>query len=184
MPITVAAPSELKRLAKPLREIVREALVFQGRRAGEIHLELTGDAEIRALNHRWRGIDRATDVISFAYDEGPGPLGPSPSGAKPGAVNGDLVISMPRAFEQAKRFRVTQGAELARLAIHGALHLAGLDHKRAAERRHMRAREDVILRKTRVLARRLDAALGATARGPRRDDLPPRSRVTLRPASR
>lgn len=154
MPISVAAPSELKRLAAPLGELVRETLAAEGRRAGEIHLELTGDAEIRALNRRWRGIDRATDVIGFAYDEGPGPFS---ARARPRAVNGDLVVSLPRVTEQARRFRVTPGAELARLVIHGALHLAGLDHQRAAERRHMRAREEAILRRARPLARRLDA---------------------------
>ena len=52
---------------------------------------------------------------------------------------------MDRVIEQAARYRVTRGKELARLIVHGALHLAGLDHKTAAERRHMRAREARVL---------------------------------------
>jgi probable rRNA maturation factor len=131
---------------------VRATLAREGRRAGEIAIRLTDDAELRALNRRWRGIDRATDVISFAYDEHEPDASSRP-------VAGDLVISLERVRAQARRFRVTAGAELARLVIHGTLHLAGLDHARAAERRTMRARENAALRASRVAAARLTRAL-------------------------
>ena len=61
-------------------------------------------------------------------------------------IAGDLVISVDRWHEQAARYRTTRGRELARLVVHGALHLAGLDDHRAAERRHMRTEEDRVLR--------------------------------------
>ena len=106
---------------------------------------LTGDVELRELNRRWRGIDRSTDVLSFPYDTKT-------------AVSGDLVISVDRVREQAKRYRVSLGRELARLAVHGALHLAGHDHHRAGERRLMRARENAVLRLVRGEIGKLDAA--------------------------
>src|SRR6266700_1500748 len=125
MAVTLTAP----------RGLVRATLEREGRRAGEIAIVLTRDPEIRALNRRWRGIDRATDVLSFGYDAAaPGGKGP----CRAPAICGDLVISLERMHEQAKRYRVTPGRELARLAVHGALHLAGLDHQRPAERMHMR----------------------------------------------
>src|SRR5205823_1550300 len=136
------------------------ALELEGCTAGEIAVVLTGDAEVRALNRRWRGLDRATDVLSFGYDGQDGAAGPrrggravDPSEAAAQArraraaqrqrrrvrpVDGDIVISLDRTVDQAQRFRVTPGRELARLVIHGTLHLAGLDHDAPAPRRHMR----------------------------------------------
>jgi probable rRNA maturation factor len=152
MPISAKTPPELRCLVAPLAALVRSALALEGRRAGELGIVLTGDAEIRQLNHRWRGLDRATDVLSFGYDESGGPR-----------VHGDLVISMDRVAAQAARFRVSRGRELARLVLHGALHLAGLDHGTAPERRHMRAREERLLRDAAVQVRALDRALARRA---------------------
>lgn len=152
MPISVASPRRLRGVSAPLRSLVRATLAREGRRPGEIAILITDDTQLRELNHRWRGIDRATDVISFAYDE-------REPDAATRAVAGDLVISLDRVHAQARRFRVTAGAELARLVIHGTLHLAGLDHARAAERRHMRARENAALRASRVAATALTRAL-------------------------
>jgi probable rRNA maturation factor len=151
--VEVRGPTGSRALAAPLRGIVRATLVAEGRAPGEIAVVLTDDLELRRLNREWRGIDRATDVLSFAYDEEPGPS------AARGRVNGDLAISLDRVRDQAKRFRVTPGAELARLVIHGALHLAGLDHQRAAERRHMRLREDAALHACRAHVRALERSL-------------------------
>ncbi len=150
----------------PLRAVVRAAVASQSRRAGEIGVVLTDDAELRALNLRWRGLDRATDVLSFGYASAP--TRPRGRGAATDvtasllqlgddrAVDGDLVISLDRVRVQARRFRVSRGRELARLAIHGALHLAGLDHQRAGERAHMRREEDRVLRGARAAVAALE----------------------------
>jgi probable rRNA maturation factor len=159
MPISVASPRSAARLGPPLRALVRATLALEGKRAGEIAIVLTDDGELRKLNQRWRRIDRATDVISFAYDE----RDPLP-GTRAGTINGDLVISLERMEAQAKRYRVSPGRELARLAIHGALHLAGLDHQRVAERAHMREREERALRKAGAEVKRLDSALAPRTR--------------------
>lgn len=135
--ITVASrtpsvpPRAAARLATPLRALVRATLAIDEREPGEIAIVLGDDALLRDLNRRWRGIDRSTDVLSFSYDEclDEGPIG------------GDLAISMDRARAQAKRYRVSLGSELARLVVHGTLHLAGHDHQRAGERLRMRRHE-------------------------------------------
>jgi probable rRNA maturation factor len=150
MAITLSAPRGLGRLAPALRALVRGAIAGEGARVGEVGIVLAGDAELRALNRRWRRIDRATDVLSFAYH-----------GSAARAISGDLVISMDRVAAQARRYRVTRGRELARLAVHGALHLAGLDHARPAERRDMRRREDQVLRAAAAAVRALDRRLAA-----------------------
>ncbi len=150
MPISVRTPRSLAGLAPALRTLVRNALRSEGRTVGEVGLALADDALLRALNRDYRGLDKATDVLSFGYDETGEPLSPSTDGAavhasKRTPVHGDLVISLDRVRAQARRFRVSEGEELARLVVHGALHLAGLDHERPAERRAMRAREDAVL---------------------------------------
>jgi probable rRNA maturation factor len=147
--ITLSAPRGLTRLAPALRALVRAVLAGEGRRVGEIGIVLAADAELRALNRRWRGIDRATDVLSFGYED------------RPVRVSGDLVISMDRVDAQARRYRVSRGRELSRLTVHGALHLAGLDHQRPAGRRAMRLRENRVLAAAALAVRNLDRLLAS-----------------------
>jgi probable rRNA maturation factor len=158
MPVSVDTGPAPRALAAPVRALVMLALRLESRRAGEIGVRITDDAELRALNRRWRRIDRATDVISFAYEEDHPDAATRP-------VTGDVVLSLARARAQARRFRVGEGAELARLVVHGVLHLAGHDHARAPERRAMRAREHAVLGAAGAIVRRLEAA----RRAPRRD---------------
>lgn len=173
MPITITAPRGARGLAPALRVIVREALALESRRTGEIGILLTDDAGIRVLNRRWRALDRATDVLSFGYDDSA--TAASSRSARAGTfgwegggrdlarrrppVTGDIAISLDRMDEQARRFRVTRGEELARLVIHGTLHLAGLEHRAAPGRRHMRAREAAAMRAARKSIHELERAL-------------------------
>ena len=103
---------------------------------GEVALVLAGDRALRTLNHRYRGKDRPTDVLSF-----PGPChahagGPSAErrdecaacvGQAPGL--GDIVISVDTAAANAKRLGRTLPQELGVLALHGFLHVLGYDHE-------------------------------------------------------
>lgn len=163
MAFTLSASSARRALAAPLRAVIAAVLKHEHRKSGDIGLRLADDAELRVLNRQWRRIDRATDVISFAYDEHEPDAATRP-------VTGDLAVSLDRVFAQARRFRVTPGEELARLIVHGTLHLAGHDHVQAGERRRMRDREDAILARVRASARRMDVVLrriAATERGNR-----------------
>jgi len=171
MPISVASPARNAGLARALRALVRETLALERLEPGEIAIVLADDPALRALNRRYRSLNRTTDVLSFSYDDGaPRDGGQTPargrasardSGrrARPAATHGDVVISLDRVREQAARYRVTRGRELARLAVHGTLHLAGLDHRTEAERRHMRRREDLALRLCAAHVRALERAL-------------------------
>jgi len=76
---------------------------------------ITGDAELRRLNRDFRGIDYATDVLSFP--------------ASAGASLGDLAISLGRARAQAREYGHTIEQEVQILMLHGLLHLMGMDHE-------------------------------------------------------
>jgi probable rRNA maturation factor len=158
MPITIDASAGPRGIATPLRALVALTLKREGRRAGEIGVRLTDDPELRELNRRWRKIDRATDVISFAYDEDAPDAATRP-------VAGDIVVSMERVLVQAKRYKDTPGTELARLVIHGVLHLSGHDHMKPAERVAMRKREDATLKAAKALVKKIDAVGGVARAG-------------------
>jgi probable rRNA maturation factor len=78
---------------------------------------LTGDAELRRLNARYRGCDYPTDVLSF------------PSSGPPDGRLGDIAISLPRARAQASRYGHSTEVEVRILMLHGVLHLMGMDHE-------------------------------------------------------
>lgn len=84
---------------------------------GSVCVALVSDARIRALNHRYRGTDKSTDVLSF----------PSGPGGDPSL--GDIVIATGVARRQARAARHAFGTELRVLALHGLLHLLGYDHE-------------------------------------------------------
>jgi len=101
-----------------------------------VGIALVTDVEMRRLNSAYRRIDRTTDVLSFD-------LRPVRSPGEP--LAGEIVISTDRVVVQARRYRVTPARELARLLVHGLLHLQGHDHQAAGERARMRAAERVAL---------------------------------------
>jgi probable rRNA maturation factor len=81
------------------------------------------NADIRALNARFREIDEPTDVLSFALGE----YTQDPEAGKR-YLPGDIAISLETLGENARYFQVSEDEELRRLLIHGILHLDGLDH--------------------------------------------------------
>lgn len=116
------------------RSIVSRVLRKESFTGYDLTLVLTDNTMLRRLNRRFRGQDRTTDVIAFSLLEGPAhPL--------PCRDLGDIYISLPRARSQARQYGVTPQEELARLIIHGLLHLLGYDHLKPAEAKCMRRRE-------------------------------------------
>ena len=87
----------------------------------EISLALLADSEMQELNLRHLGKDSTTDVISFS-------LGGE------GLVVGDVYEGFEQAMRQAEELGIEVGEELARLAIHGTLHVLGYDHPEGPER--------------------------------------------------
>lgn len=108
----------------------------------ELTIRLTDDAELHALNKKFRGQDKATDVLSFG-GEGfvDGSFLPSPAPPLPSLEGrlqlGDIVISMERVAAQAREFSHSADDELALLVVHGALHLLGYDHMTAKRKQTM-----------------------------------------------
>ncbi len=101
---------------------------------GELSVHLAKDDEIAALNREYRRRKGPTDVLSFPLLEGP-------HADHRGECLGDVVIGLEVAARQARRGRRSWDDELARLLIHGVLHLLGHDHIRAADAKRMRAEE-------------------------------------------
>jgi probable rRNA maturation factor len=95
-----------------------------------ISVVITTDEEVRRLNRQFRGVDRPTDVLSFAADP---PL-------IPGEVEpylGDLVLALPYIQRQAEAEHHAVSDELILAVIHGTLHLLGYDHDTAEHQSEM-----------------------------------------------
>jgi len=110
----------------------------------EVDITIVTDEEIHVLNRDYRGVDRATDVLSFALDEGDDE--PEILGAEAEHLLGDIIISAEKANEQAEEFGHGLNREIVYLAVHGMLHLLGYDHMVEDEKIVMRKREEEILR--------------------------------------
>ena len=148
---TPGAPEGIKDL---LEAVARAAMGLEGLMGAEVAARLVDDEAIRAINREHRGIDRATDVLSFptvSYREG------RTAGSSLKLVRreynpstglcflGDLVISLPRAAEQAAAYGHSLERELGYLTAHGVFHLMGYDHEDEDGQRMMRAMEEQAL---------------------------------------
>lgn len=88
-----------------------------GRNGSSATIAFVSDKTIRQLNQQFRGIDKATDVLSF------------PAGDNDEANLGDIAISVETASAQAKENGLKFDEEVAQLILHGLLHLCGYDHE-------------------------------------------------------
>ena len=85
--------------------------------AGDVELVFVNDDEMRKINHEHRGIDKATDVLSFPYEQ------------VPGGLMGSVVISTDTASRVASELGHSIECEIALLFLHGVLHILGYDHE-------------------------------------------------------
>lgn len=92
-----------------LKHLCTEALARVGVTDGHLAIEFVDEERIRELNRRYRGVDRPTDVLSFGIDEAGPAAGPRELG--------DIVICPSRTEDTGEA------------VVHGALHLAGMDHE-------------------------------------------------------
>lgn len=104
----------------------------------ELSIALVDDATIAELNERYRGVPRPTDVLAFPLQEGE-------DADRGGNLLGDVVISVETAKRQAQRAHRGLDSVVARLLVHGTLHLLGHDHQDDAEARRMGAEERRLL---------------------------------------
>lgn len=110
----------------------------------EVSITFTDNEHIHEINRDYRNVDRPTDVISFALNEGDEP---EIEGGAPINVLGDIIISVEKAIEQAKDYGHSIEREVAFLTVHGMLHLLGYDHIEENDRKEMRREEDFVMEK-------------------------------------
>lgn len=106
----------------------------------EMSVTIMNNPAIKKLNKQYRGVDRATDVLSFAAeesgDETPIVMDRELAAQLPENL-GDLFISIDKVAEQAKFLGHSTDRELGFLVVHGFLHLNGYDHEQPADERKM-----------------------------------------------
>lgn len=102
----------------------------------EVSVTFVSNERIQEINREYRDKDNPTDVISFAMEElGEGEI--SLAGIEMPRVLGDIIISVPKAIEQAEEYGHSFLRELGFLAVHGFLHLLGYDHMTEEEEKKM-----------------------------------------------
>lgn len=121
---------------------MRTSLLRVRRNTGyEISLTLVDNPSIQKLNKEFRNLDRPTDVLSFALEEGTALV--MPQNTVP--MLGEIVISAEKALAQAEEYGHSFQREMAFLTVHGMLHLLGYDHQTPAQRKEMEGLQRQIL---------------------------------------
>jgi len=135
-----------------LEQLLQLAGEAEGIADGEVSLTFTNDEEIHQLNLEYRGIDRPTDVLSFAMQEdGKDELGiifevESEDEADPiSGMLGDIIISVDTAKAQSEEYGHSLEREIGFLFVHGFLHLIGYDHQDERSEAEMTAKQEAIL---------------------------------------
>lgn len=125
-------------ILKPLLEYARKTENLENTEL-EFSVIIVDNKRIHEINKEYRGIDRPTDVISFALEDNEEitfdnyrPLG-------------DIYISIDKVKEQAKEYGHSEKRELAFLTVHGFLHLLGYDHMEKEDEKIMFAKQEEIL---------------------------------------
>ena len=114
-----------------------------------ISVTLTNPEYIKKLNREYRQIDKATDVLSFPMFEKDEIK--SLENLEFEETLGDIVISIERVEEQAKEYGHSFERELAYMVVHGFYHLMGEDHMNEEEKAIMRAKEENVLNKLKIV---------------------------------
>jgi probable rRNA maturation factor len=115
---------------RKLRHWANEALAKRAR----VTVRIVGKREGRALNRRYRARDYATNVLTFAYADGP-------------MLAGDIALCAPVISTEARTQGKTLEAHYAHMLVHGLLHLQGHDHLARRDAARMEAREAAILKR-------------------------------------
>jgi probable rRNA maturation factor len=140
--LDISVPSSLWRGLPRARAIARETIAAAAVESGvvregvEVSLCLADDVVLRALNSRWRGIDKATNVLSFPSSGG---------GLSDATMLGDIALAYETLAREADDLGVPLADHYRHLLAHGFLHLIGYDHETDAEAERMEALETKIL---------------------------------------
>ncbi|MCI5813020.1 MAG: rRNA maturation RNase YbeY [Lactobacillus sp.] len=133
------------------RELAEKLLAFAAQQLqlkdnDEMSLTFVKNPEIKEINAKYRGVDRATDVISFAInDDDEEIVMDDEMAAMLPKDLGDLFISIDKVKEQALFLGHSEDRELGFLVVHGFLHLNGYDHEKPADEEKMFSLQEKIL---------------------------------------
>lgn len=120
----------------------KAAKLYDLNEAAEVSIAFCDDSAIHQMNLEFRGVDRPTDVLSFALNEG---AEPEVVGGPDAELFGDIIISVDTLGKQAEEYGHSMERELAYLTIHGFLHLLGYDHETEDGKIEMRQEEEAVL---------------------------------------
>ncbi len=122
-----------------LNDVLNIALEYEKVTNSYFSVIFVSEEEIQKINQEYRGIDKVTDVISFAFLDNENTYDPI-------KLLGDIYICIPKMVLQATEYGHSEKRELAFLAVHGLLHLLGYDHtKSKEEEKIMFQKQDEIL---------------------------------------
>lgn len=126
-----------------LDDVIKRTLKHEKVENANFSIVFVDNEKIQHLNKTYRGIDRVTDVISFAFED------TIDSNEKLLYNNmrflGEIYICIPRMMEQATMYGHSETRELAFLTVHGLLHLLGYDHQTKSDEEKMFGLQEVIL---------------------------------------
>ena len=122
-----------------LDDAIKRVLKHEKVKNANFSIVFVDNDKIQELNKNYRGIDRITDVISFAFEDN--------AKIKYDDIRflGEIYICIPRMIEQAKEYGHSEERELAFLTVHGLLHLLGYDHQTKEEENVMFSLQEKIL---------------------------------------
>lgn len=123
------------------RKLVRSVLSGEHASGWTVGVAYVPDQQMRKLNLQYKNSRRSTDVLAFEYESGQ-------------LHEGEVVVCLDQARRQAPAFNATYSEEVARLIIHGVLHLMGYDDRKARAKDKMIRKEEFYLRKLYARTRR------------------------------
>ncbi len=124
-----------------LDSLINRTLKHEQVKNANFSIVFVDEAKIQDLNKKYRGIDKITDVISFAFEDNPDIVYNNMR------FLGEIYICIPRMIMQAKEYEHSEIRELAFLTCHGLLHLLGYDHQTKDEEEIMFSLQEELLEK-------------------------------------
>ncbi len=124
---------------KYLKEVLLKGLEYLKIKNVTFEITFCDNDYIQKINKEYRGIDKPTDVISFAFEDNGNIVYNNER------LLGEIYISIPRMQEQAKEYQHSEKRELSFLAVHGMLHLLGYDHLNKEDEKIMFDLQELIL---------------------------------------
>ena len=139
---------ENEKYEKVIKKVLKECFKEENIQDSGLYITitLTNPEYIRNINKQDRGIDKATDVLSFPmFEKDELDRKIKEKDFLPEDVLGDIIISIPKVEEQAKEYEHSFERELSYMVVHGFYHLMGYDHIQEEDKKIMRIKEEKIL---------------------------------------